>query len=60
MPSEMKIVVGTISMPTSATTTVMPENSTARLAVEPARSMAPTLSRPSRRSSRYRDTMNST
>ena len=57
---EMKIVVGTISMPTSATTTVMPLNSTARLAVEPARSMAASFSRPSRRSSRYRETMNST
>ena len=36
----MKIVVGTISMPTSATTTVMPLNSTARLAVPPAASIA--------------------
>ena len=52
--SEMKIVVGTSSMPTRATTTVMPLNRTARLAVEPARSMACSLSSPAARSSRYR------
>ena len=39
-----KIVVGTINSPTSATTTVMPENSTARLAVDPARSIASSFS----------------
>ena len=54
-----KIVVGMSSMPTRASTTVMPLNSTARLAVAPASSMASSRSCPARRSSRYLDTMNS-
>jgi hypothetical protein len=58
-PSERKMVLGTRSMPISASTTVIPLNSTARLAVAPAASMASSLSRPCRRSSRYRETMNS-
>ncbi len=45
-------MVGTISSPTSATTTVMPENSTARLAVRPAISIARSTGRPAARSSR--------
>ena len=47
-----KILVGTISIPTSASTTVMPLNSTARLAVVPATEMASSFSYPPRRSSR--------
>ena len=58
-PSARKIVDGTISMPSSEITTVMPEKSTARAAVSPATSIASTLSRPSARSSRKGATMNS-
>ena len=47
-----KIFVGTISIPTSASTTVMPLNSTARLAVVPATAMASSCSCPRLRSSR--------
>ncbi len=54
-----KIVVGTSSMPESAITTVRPLKKTARLAVAPERPIACSLSPPLRRSSRYRDTMNS-
>ena len=47
-----KIFVGTISIPTSASTTVNPLKSTARLAVSPATVIASRCSRPPRRSSR--------
>ena len=47
-----KIFVGTISIPTSASTTVIPLKSTARLAVSPATVIASRCSRPPRRSSR--------
>ncbi len=56
---DRKIVVGMSSMPHSASTTVIPEKNTARLAVPPATAMASTFSRPRCRSSRYRDTTNS-
>jgi len=46
------IEVGTMNMPTSATTNVLPLNSTARLAVAPACSIASLFARPRRRSSR--------
>ena len=47
-----KIVVGTSSMPASATTTVMPLKNTARDAVAPDARIASSFSRPSWRSSR--------
>ncbi len=47
-----KIVVGFSSIPASASTTVIPEKNTARLAVAPAALMAASLSRPRARSSR--------
>ncbi len=54
-----KMLVGTISRPSSASTTVSPLNSTARLAVPPVTAMASSLSRPRARSSRKREMMNS-
>ena len=52
MPRLAKIESGTISMPTSASTTVMPLKNTALDAVADAAAMAAILSRPPRRSSR--------
>ena len=49
---------GTISMPTMASTTVMPLKNTALEAVAAAVPMASSFSRPPARSSRYRETMN--
>jgi hypothetical protein len=54
-----KIDTGTISIPSSASTTVRPLKNTARLAVAPERRIASSFSNPFFRSSRYRDTMNS-
>jgi len=53
------IEVGTMNIPSSATTKVKPLNSTARLAVAPARAIASSFARPSARSSRYRETTKS-
>ena len=53
------MLVGTISRPSSASTTVRPLNSTARLAVPPVTAIASSLSRPRARSSRKREMMNS-
>ena len=50
--SERMIVVGTSSIPNSATTKAEPLNSTARLAVAPAAAIASSCSRPRPRSSR--------
>ena len=47
-----KMSVGTMSMPSRASTTVMPLKNTARLAVAPVTAMASILSRPRARSSR--------
>ena len=58
-PKLRKMFVGTISIPSSAITTVRPENSTARIAVSPAMPIASVIVRPSRRSSRKRSTMKS-
>jgi hypothetical protein len=49
---ERKIVVGFSSIPASASTTVIPEKNTARLAVPPAAPIAASWSRPRPRSSR--------
>ena len=57
-PTLKKTVVGTITMPSSAKTTVMPEKTTALVAVAPARPMASCFSRPRARSSRKRAIMN--
>ena len=46
------IEVGTMNMPISATTNVLPLKSTARLAVAPARAIASSFANPSLRSSR--------
>ena len=56
IPTLKKSVNGTISMPSSAITTVSPLTSTARLAVAPAAAIASTFSRPRARSSRKRET----
>ena len=56
--SALKIVLGTSSMPASASTTVTPLKNTARFAVAPERPIASSVSRPRARSSRNRDTMN--
>ena len=58
MPRLAKIDIGTMSMPTMASTTVMPLKNTALEAVAAAAPMASSLSRPPARSSRYRETMN--
>ncbi|CAA9536812.1 MAG: hypothetical protein AVDCRST_MAG73-1408, partial [uncultured Thermomicrobiales bacterium] len=52
MLSERKSLVGAMNIPARARTTVMPEKSTARLAVPPAISIASSLAAPRRRSSR--------
>ncbi len=52
MPRLRKIVLGSSSKPSSASTTVMPEKNTVRPAVAPAKAMASSLSRPAARSSR--------
>ncbi len=57
--SPWNVVAGTISMPESAMITVIPENSTARLAVFPAATIASTFASPPARSSRKRSTTNS-
>ena len=54
-----KMLVGTMTRPSSASTTVRPLNSTARLAVPPVTAIASILSRPRARSSRNREMMNS-
>ena len=54
-----KMLVGTMSMPSSASTTVMPLKKTARPAVPPATATASGTERPCASSSRKRDTMNS-
>ena len=51
-PRLRKIVLGTNSIPSSASTTVRPLKNTARLAVAPVRPMASSLSKPRTRSSR--------
>ena len=50
--SARKIVVGMMNMPSSASTTVIPEKNTARLAVAPEAPIASSLSKPFFRSSR--------
>ncbi len=50
--SDRKIVVGTISIPASASTTIMPLKNTARFAVAPVAPIASSFSRPRCRSSR--------
>ena len=59
MPTLKKAVNGVSSIPTSAITTTEPLTRTAREAVAPAVAMASIFSRPRRRSSRKRETMNS-
>ncbi len=60
-PSAMPLNMfdGTMNSPASAIITVIPLNSTARLAVSPERTIASTFSTPLARSSRKRSTMNS-
>ncbi len=53
------IEFGTSSIPNIATTKTVPLKSTARLAVAPAASIAPSSSCPLPRSSRYRETTKS-
>ena len=50
-----RMVSGTRSSPSRATTNELPENRTALLLVPPVATIASTLSRPACRSSRYRE-----